>query len=99
MATLLLLAKQDGLQLESGSILRYLLVGLVVGVVARLIVPGWNPLGVIGTIVVGIVGAVLGDWLAGNVFDETEGIDWLASILVAVILVYLLQLAIRRRRF
>jgi uncharacterized membrane protein YeaQ/YmgE (transglycosylase-associated protein family) len=70
-----------------GSILLYVLVGAVVGVLARFLVPGDDPLGLIGTIVLGIIGAVIGGWLAGAVFEDTEGVDWIASIAVAVLLV------------
>jgi uncharacterized membrane protein YeaQ/YmgE (transglycosylase-associated protein family) len=70
-----------------GSILLYVLVGAVIGVLARFLVPGDDPLGLIGTIVLGIIGAVIGGWLAGAVFEDTEGVDWIASIAVAVLLV------------
>jgi uncharacterized membrane protein YeaQ/YmgE (transglycosylase-associated protein family) len=70
-----------------GSILLYILVGAVIGVLARFLVPGDDPLGLIGTIVLGIIGAVIGGWLAGEVFQDTEGVDWIASIAVAVLLV------------
>jgi hypothetical protein len=35
--------------------------------------------------VIGIVGAVLGGWLTGAFFRETDGVDWLASIGVAML--------------
>ena len=70
-----------------GSILLYILVGAVIGVLARFLVPGDDPLGLIGTIVLGIIGAVIGGWLAGEVFQDTEGVDWIASIVVAILLV------------
>jgi uncharacterized membrane protein YeaQ/YmgE (transglycosylase-associated protein family) len=73
-------------------------VGVIVGVLARLLVPGRDPIGVLGTIVIGIAGAVLGGWLAGAFFAETEGVDWLASIGVAVVLVLLIRALSRRRR-
>lgn len=76
----------DG-DIDLGSILLYILVGAVVGILARFLVPGEDPLGLIGTIVLGIVGAVIGGWLAGAVFEDTEGVDWIASIAVAVLLV------------
>jgi len=50
-------------------------VGLVVGLLARLLVPGRDPIGLLGTLVIGIVGAVLGGWLAGALLRETEGVD------------------------
>lgn len=69
------------------SILGYIVVGAIVGVLARFLVPGDDPMGIIGTILLGIVGAVIGEWLAGEVFKDTSGVDWIASIVVAVILV------------
>lgn len=66
------------------EILYYILIGLVVGLLARLLLPGRDPIGILGTIIVGILGAVVGGYLAGAVFEETEGVDWIASIVVAI---------------
>jgi uncharacterized membrane protein YeaQ/YmgE (transglycosylase-associated protein family) len=98
--TLAALAAKGGdirIHLDLASILGYILVGLVVGLVARLIVPGRDPLGLLGTLLVGVIGAVIGGWLAGEVFAETAGVDWIASILVAAVLVLLLRTGSRRR--
>lgn len=94
-----LAAKGDTIRLNTdiGSILGYVVVGLIVGVLARLLVPGRDPIGFFGTLVIGILGAVLGGWLAGAVFPETEGVDWLASIAVAIVLVLLVRTLSRRR--
>jgi uncharacterized membrane protein YeaQ/YmgE (transglycosylase-associated protein family) len=48
-------------------------------------------MGFFGTLILGVVGALIGGWLAGEVFPETEGVDWLASILVAIVLVLLVR--------
>jgi uncharacterized membrane protein YeaQ/YmgE (transglycosylase-associated protein family) len=72
-----------------GEILLYVLVGLVVGLVARLLLPGRDPIGIIGTIVLGIVGALIGGWLFGAVFEETEGVDWIGAIVVSMLLLFL----------
>lgn len=77
------------MEITVGSILLYVLVGAVVGVVARLIIPGTGGMSWVLTLVVGVIGAVLGGWLAGAVFEETRGVDWIASILVAAILVWI----------
>ena len=92
-------AKGDAIRLDTdiGSILGYIVVGLIVGLLARLLVPGRNSVGFLGTLVIGIVGAILGGWLAGAFFEETEGVDWLASIGVAVLLVLLVRSGSRRR--
>jgi uncharacterized membrane protein YeaQ/YmgE (transglycosylase-associated protein family) len=95
----LIAAKGDNLRLDIdiGSILGYILIGLIVGLLARLLVPGRDAIGLLGTLVLGVVGAVLGGWLAGAFFKETEGVDWLASIGVAVLLVLLVRAGSRRR--
>jgi uncharacterized membrane protein YeaQ/YmgE (transglycosylase-associated protein family) len=95
----LIAAKGDTVRLDTdiGSILGYVVVGLIVGVLARLLVPGRDRIGFFGTLVIGIVGAVLGGWLAGAFFRETEGVDWLASIGVAVVVVLLVRAMSRRR--
>jgi uncharacterized membrane protein YeaQ/YmgE (transglycosylase-associated protein family) len=61
--------------------------------VARLLIPGTGGMGFLATIVVGIIGAVIGGWLAGAVFEETAGVDWIASILVAALLVWIVSRA------
>jgi len=95
----LIAARGDNLRLDTdiGSILGYILVGLIVGLLARMLVPGRDPIGLLGTLILGVVGAVLGGWLAGAFFKETAGVDWLASIGVAVVLVLLVRAGSRRR--
>jgi uncharacterized membrane protein YeaQ/YmgE (transglycosylase-associated protein family) len=100
-ATLAALLAQGGdrvrIDFDLTSLLGYVLVGLVVGLVARFVIPGSDPIGLLGTLLIGIVGAVVGRWLAGALFEETAGIDWIASIVVAAVLVLLLRAGSRRR--
>ncbi len=87
-ATQLLAAVGDkGNDITVGSILMYVVIGAIVGVLARFLVPGSDPMGIIGTIVLGILGAVIGGWAAGAIFPETTGVDWIASIVAAIVLV------------
>ena len=88
---------RDPLASGSGLDPGYILIGLVVGLVARFIVPGRDPIGLLGTLLIGVIGAVIGGWLAGEVFAETAGVDWIASILVAAVLVLLLRAGSHRR--
>ncbi len=67
----------------------FLLIGLVVGVIARLLMPGPDPIGILGTILVGIVGAIVGGYLWIAVFGNTEGPEWIGSIVVAMGLLFL----------
>jgi uncharacterized membrane protein YeaQ/YmgE (transglycosylase-associated protein family) len=91
MATMLVAQKGDRISIDLGTILLYVLIGAVVGIIARVLIPGTGGMGWVVTIVVGILGAVIGGWLAGAVFEETEGVDWLASILVAALLVWIVS--------
>ncbi len=77
------LAASDS-SVDVGSILGYIVVGLIVGVLARFLLPGDDPMGVLGTIIVGIIGAVIGGWAAGAIFQDTTGVDWIASIIAAI---------------
>ncbi len=77
------LAASDS-SVDVGSILGYVVVGLIVGVLARFLLPGDDPMGLIGTIIVGIIGAVIGGWAAGAIFKDTTGVDSIASIIAAI---------------
>ena len=66
----------------------FLIVGLVVGVVARLLMPGPDPIGILGTIIVGCVGALIGGYLWTAVFGANEGVAWIGSILMAMVLLF-----------
>ncbi len=70
--------------------LGFILVGLVVGFLARLVLPGRDPIGILGTVLVGVVGGLLGGFLFGSVFEggNTRGVDWIdwvGAVLGAVI--------------
>jgi uncharacterized membrane protein YeaQ/YmgE (transglycosylase-associated protein family) len=75
-----------------GTIFSALIVGLLVGALARLVMPGKQHIGLIMTIVLGAVGAFLGSWLTYNLgYTNSNGgwavIPFLVGIIVAVILI------------
>jgi uncharacterized membrane protein YeaQ/YmgE (transglycosylase-associated protein family) len=85
------------------SIISAILIGIVVGVLGRLVVPGRQPIGFLVTILVGIVAALIGTWLAQalGISTTTPGIDWLellAQVIVAALGVALVAALIGRRR-
>jgi uncharacterized membrane protein YeaQ/YmgE (transglycosylase-associated protein family) len=85
------------------SIISAILIGIVVGVLGRLVVPGRQPIGFLVTILVGIVAALIGTWLAQalGISTTTPGIDWLellAQVIVAALGVGLVAALIGRRR-
>jgi uncharacterized membrane protein YeaQ/YmgE (transglycosylase-associated protein family) len=69
------------------------LLGLVVGAIARLIVPGRHPRGILVTAVVGIAGSVLATVAgrAAGFYDSGQSASFLASIVGAVVLLLALQ--------
>jgi uncharacterized membrane protein YeaQ/YmgE (transglycosylase-associated protein family) len=71
------------------AIIVYILVGLVVGFLARLLLPGRDPIGIVGTIVLGIIGAIVGGFLWEAIFGENRGISWIGSVLVAMLLLFI----------
>ena len=76
------------------TILGVLLIGLVVGLIARFLTPGPNPRGIIVTIVIGIVGAVIATYggQALGLYQAGEPAGFFGSVIGAVVLLVLLRL-------
>ncbi|MBW3602578.1 MAG: GlsB/YeaQ/YmgE family stress response membrane protein [Actinobacteria bacterium] len=73
--------------------------GLVVGLLARLVVPGRDPMGLIGTLVLGVVGSYVGGTLGSVVSGselEVRPTTFLWSLVGAVIALLVLRLVRRR---
>jgi uncharacterized membrane protein YeaQ/YmgE (transglycosylase-associated protein family) len=75
-----------------GTILSALIVGLIVGALARLIMPGKQNIGVIMTIILGALGSFIGSWLTYQLgYQNSNGgwqvIPFLVGIIVAIILI------------
>ncbi|MCX5041585.1 GlsB/YeaQ/YmgE family stress response membrane protein [Aldersonia sp. NBC_00410] len=73
------------------DIIGTIIFGAVIGVLARLVLPGKQPMGFLITVLIGIAGALIGYWVWGAISDEgdTSGIDWIRwiiSIAVAAVL-------------
>ena len=70
------------------TLIVWLLAGLIVGFLARVLVPGPDPMGWLGTILLGIVGSLVGGFLANLLFTGQAVVQpagWLGSIIGAVI--------------
>lgn len=81
------------------GILAWILFGLVVGIIAKLLMPGRDPGGFIVTILLGIAGALVGGFIgrAMGFYGPNQGAGWLVSILGAIILLVLYRVAVGRR--
>jgi uncharacterized membrane protein YeaQ/YmgE (transglycosylase-associated protein family) len=77
------------------SILWMIIIGLIAGALAKAIMPGRDPGGIIVTILLGIAGSVVGGFLFGG-SDGRVGL--IGSIVGALILLGLYRLVIGRRR-
>jgi uncharacterized membrane protein YeaQ/YmgE (transglycosylase-associated protein family) len=73
------------------GVIAWILFGLVVGIIAKLLMPGRDPGGFIVTILLGIAGALIGGFIgrAMGLYAAGEGAGWLMSILGAVVLLFL----------
>ena len=83
------------------TIIGVIIAGAIIGALARLFMPGRQPMGFLITIVLGIVGVLIGWWLAGVLgVQTTGGIDWLRWIIsiICSIVVIAAYLALMGRR-
>lgn len=72
------------------TILWTIIVGAVIGALARLAMPGRQPVGVIVTILLGIVGAFLGSWLTIQFGGPQDGfLPFVVGVVVAALLIAL----------
>lgn len=81
-------------------ILWMLIVGLVVGALAKLLMPGRDPGGIFITMLLGVAGALVAGFLGRSMgwYAENESAGLIASVLGAVILLGIYRLAVGRRR-
>jgi uncharacterized membrane protein YeaQ/YmgE (transglycosylase-associated protein family) len=85
------------------GIIAFIILGLLAGIIAKWILPGEDPGGIIVTTLIGIGGALLGGFLAGAIFDADpldEFFDistWLTAIVGAIILLVIYRLIVGAR--
>jgi uncharacterized membrane protein YeaQ/YmgE (transglycosylase-associated protein family) len=88
--------------LGMGQIIGLLIVGLIIGAVARLIKPGRQTLGIAVTMLLGVVGALIGGWLASLMgrgsITELNFVGFILAVVVAVLLIGLAEGTMGRRR-
>jgi uncharacterized membrane protein YeaQ/YmgE (transglycosylase-associated protein family) len=80
------------------SIISAIIIGLLVGAVAKLLMPGKDPGGWIITILLGLAGSIVGTYAgqAMNLYREGEPAGFIASVLGAMLLLFIYRLATRR---
>jgi uncharacterized membrane protein YeaQ/YmgE (transglycosylase-associated protein family) len=81
------------------GILGWILFGLIVGALAKLVMPGRDPGGIIVTMLIGIAGAVLGGFIgrALGFYGEGEAAGFLMALVGAILLLALYRMVAGRR--
>jgi uncharacterized membrane protein YeaQ/YmgE (transglycosylase-associated protein family) len=76
-----------------------LIIGLVAGALARLLVPGRDPMGIVGTIVLGVVGSLVGGFLGNLLFGHKFDLSFagLLGSIIGAIIVLLIWRAVSTR--
>ena len=80
-----------------GGILYTILIGAVIGVLARFFKPGADPMGWILTIILGIVGAWAGGYVAGALGISSGILGFVVSIVCAIVLLFIYE-ALRKKK-
>lgn len=81
------------------DIIYTIVIGLVVGIIAKFLVPGKDPGGFIITTLIGIAGAMLAKFIGQGLgwYSEGEAAGFIASVVGAIILLLLFRMVVGRR--
>ena len=82
------------------GVIGWIIFGLIVGAIAKLLMPGRDPGGIIVTMALGIAGALLGGFLGRALgwYQENEPAGFLMSLVGAILLLGIYRLMIGRRQ-
>jgi uncharacterized membrane protein YeaQ/YmgE (transglycosylase-associated protein family) len=84
------------------AILGWIIFGFLVGLIARAIMPGAQPMGFLLTILLGVAGSFVGGWLGTLLFgsgepDASNAAGWIGSIVGALILLFAYGMLAKKR--
>lgn len=85
------------------SIISAVIVGAIIGALARLVLPGKQSISTLVTVILGILGSLIGSWaytaISGN--STTSGIDWIAfflGVVAAAVLIVVYGMVVGRKQ-
>ena len=81
------------------GILAWVVLGLIAGAIAKAIMPGNDPGGIIVTMLIGIIGALMGGWIGRAVgwYGPNDGAGFFMSLLGAILLLWIYRMVVARR--
>jgi uncharacterized membrane protein YeaQ/YmgE (transglycosylase-associated protein family) len=81
------------------GVLGWILFGLIVGALAKLVMPGRDPGGIIVTMLIGIAGALIGGFIGRTLgwYGPNDGAGFLMSFLGAILLLWIYRMVVARR--
>jgi len=81
------------------ALIGWLLAGIIIGGIAKLLMPGRDPGGMLMTMVIGIVGAMLGGAIGRGMglYGPQQSAGWLMSIVGAIVLLAIYRMVAGRR--
>jgi uncharacterized membrane protein YeaQ/YmgE (transglycosylase-associated protein family) len=85
------------------GVIAFILFGLIVGVIARFLMPGRQPMGFILTAILGIAGSFVGSFIGGLIQGQGETLEtadpynWIGAILGALLLLFLYGMVASKR--
>ena len=82
------------------GVIGWIIFGLIVGALAKLLMPGRDPGGIIVTMALGIAGALLGGFVGRALgwYGENDGAGFLMSLVGAVLLLWIYRMMVGRRQ-
>lgn len=84
--------------MEISGIFTAIVIGLIIGALGRLVVPGKQNIPIWLTLLIGVIAAFVGTFLASMFgWDETRGVDWLELTLQVIVAAFGVLLVSRRR--
>lgn len=82
--------------MEPSGIISAIFVGIIIGLIARILVPSMQPIGCIVTIVIGILAAFAGLWISSAAEIDNFWLTFLIQIFIAIVLVAITAFLFRK---
>ena len=82
--------------MEISGILSAIFVGIIIGLIARILVPSMQPIGCIVTIIIGILAAFAGLWISSAAGIDSFWLTFIIQIFIAVVLVAITAFLFRK---